>query len=218
MCEADVGMFILGLAVVTSAPIKGKIKVIGSSQPIVATVGDDVILPCLAEPPVEENLLMVEWLRPDLPFDPADPQSQNKYVHWHHNGMDKDDAKLPQYAGRTELNRDSLKNSNMSLKITKVRLSDQGIYVCFLPKIKSPWGATKMRLIVEPKPGETTKMTESPSPFTLQFFTEEPKGIRKAITVIYSFVALMIIIVGLYCWYMWTHLCQSNQNRFLQKG
>ncbi|XP_075948273.1 butyrophilin subfamily 1 member A1-like [Anarhichas minor] len=43
-----------------------QLQVIGPSQPILATVGDDVILPCRLEPAMNASDMRLEWARPDL--------------------------------------------------------------------------------------------------------------------------------------------------------
>lgn len=118
---------------------------IGSSQAIVAAVGDDVILPCYVEPPFNVEELMVDWWRPDIPPDPTDHLSQYKYVHHYYEKRNVEDMKMSSYAGRTSLFEDELKNGNASLKITNVKLSDQGRYRCVVPQLGS---STVVKLIV----------------------------------------------------------------------
>uniref|UniRef100_A0A3B5A0B2 Ig-like domain-containing protein n=1 Tax=Stegastes partitus TaxID=144197 RepID=A0A3B5A0B2_9TELE len=124
-------------------------QVVCSSQPIVASLGDDVILPCHVEPPVEEEQLTVEWWRIDLPPDPRDPRSLDRYVHRYHDNQDEEDMKMPVYAGRTELLREELKHCNVSLKIINVKPSDGGLYRCFLPRLNSWRRSADIRLVME---------------------------------------------------------------------
>lgn len=109
--------------------------VIGSSQPIIAVLGDDVILPCHVDPRLNVEELTVEWWRPDLPPDPGDPLSQYKYVHRYHDHQDAEDTKMSSYAGRTALVAGGLKHGNVSLKIRNVKLSDQGWYRCVIKQL-----------------------------------------------------------------------------------
>uniref|UniRef100_A0A4W6D4Y9 Ig-like domain-containing protein n=1 Tax=Lates calcarifer TaxID=8187 RepID=A0A4W6D4Y9_LATCA len=100
-------------------------QLIGPSQPIVATVGDDVILPCHLDPAEDVGTMILEWTRPDL---------KPIYVHMRRAGQDLVD-KHPSYIGRTSLFINELKHGNISLKLSKVKLSDGGTYHCFIPKL-----------------------------------------------------------------------------------
>ncbi|XP_078137917.1 butyrophilin-like protein 2 [Centroberyx gerrardi] len=114
-------------------------QVIGSPQPIVAVVGDDVILPCHVEPRLDVEDLTVEWTRPDL---------QAEYVHLYRHGHEMLDMKNPSYSGRTVLFRDGLKHGDISLKLTSVTLADEGKYRCFIPKLKSRKKESVVQLVV----------------------------------------------------------------------
>uniref|UniRef100_A0A4W6EKA1 Ig-like domain-containing protein n=1 Tax=Lates calcarifer TaxID=8187 RepID=A0A4W6EKA1_LATCA len=103
----------------------GQSQLIGPSQPIVATVGDDVILPCHLDPAEDVGTMILEWTRPDL---------KPIYVHMRRAGQDLVD-KHPSYKGRTSLFINELKHGNISLKLSKVKLSDGGTYHCFIPKL-----------------------------------------------------------------------------------
>ncbi|XP_060888007.1 uncharacterized protein LOC132958948, partial [Labrus mixtus] len=103
---------------------KGLLEVIGSPQPILAIVGDDIILPCHLRPAMDVASKTIEWTRPDL---------KPRFVHVWRSGQELLDAQHPSYEGRTSLFINELKNGNVSLKLSKVRLSDKGKYRCFLP-------------------------------------------------------------------------------------
>uniref|UniRef100_A0A3Q1J823 Ig-like domain-containing protein n=1 Tax=Anabas testudineus TaxID=64144 RepID=A0A3Q1J823_ANATE len=104
----------------------GQSKLIGSSQPIVATVGDDIILPCHLEPAVDVTAMTLEWTRSDL-----DP----RYVLVWRSAQDLVNAKHPSYKGRTSLFTDELKHGNISLKLSKVKPADEGKYQCYIVKL-----------------------------------------------------------------------------------
>uniref|UniRef100_UPI003AAC81FC butyrophilin-like protein 10 n=1 Tax=Centroberyx gerrardi TaxID=166262 RepID=UPI003AAC81FC len=108
--------------------VVGQTQVIGSSQPIIAAAGDDVILPCRLEPAISAVTMTVEWIRPDL-----NPQ----YIHIHQNGQLIFQEQNPLYKYRTVLFLDELRNGNVSLKLFRVKLSDEGKYRCFIPSIRS---------------------------------------------------------------------------------
>ncbi|XP_044040237.1 butyrophilin subfamily 1 member A1-like [Siniperca chuatsi] len=110
-----------------SAPcFEGRHQVVGPSQPIVATVGDDIILPCNLEPAINASDMTVEWARPDL-----DP----RFVYVRRDGVELESKKRPSYKGRTSLSIDKLKLGDISLKLSKVKLSDEGRYRCFIPAL-----------------------------------------------------------------------------------
>ncbi|XP_073331167.1 uncharacterized protein [Pagrus major] len=95
-----------------------------SSQPIVAMMGDDIALPCQMDPAVDASDLTVEWSRPDL-----DP----RFVHLRRDGVELVLEENPLYKGRTSLYTNKLKYGDVSLKLSKVKLSDEGTYRGFVP-------------------------------------------------------------------------------------
>ncbi|XP_051249549.1 butyrophilin subfamily 3 member A3-like [Dicentrarchus labrax] len=129
-----------------------RLQVVGSRQPIRAPLGDDVILPCHVEPPLSVENMTVTWWK----YDPEDTESKNKYVHRYHNNQDVEDMKLSAYVGRTTLFTDGLKHGNVSLKITNLKLSDQGIYTCFIIELKTQQRGATIKLNVEPNSVQTT--------------------------------------------------------------
>ena len=110
---------------------------IGSSHPILVKVGEEVILPCRIEPPVNMERKTVEWSRPDLKPD---------LVYLLKDGHHKPYQDLnPQYMNRTSLFPDQLAHGNMSLKLSSVIHSDKGAYKCFAPQLH---GFTLIKLLV----------------------------------------------------------------------
>uniref|UniRef100_A0A7N6AX31 Ig-like domain-containing protein n=1 Tax=Anabas testudineus TaxID=64144 RepID=A0A7N6AX31_ANATE len=104
---------------------KGQSKLIGLSQPIVATVGDDTVLPCRLEPAVDVAAKTLEWTRSNL---------NPRFVFVWRAGQDLVNTKHPSFRGRTSLFTDELKQGNISLKLSKVKLSDEGRYRCYIPE------------------------------------------------------------------------------------
>ena len=103
---------------------------IGSSQPVVAVVavvGDDVILPCHVVPPVNMENETVEWYRTDLSGSPS--------VHLLQDGRVDSGRQYPSYKQRTSLFPEQLSHGNISLKLSRVKLSDQGTYRCSVPDL-----------------------------------------------------------------------------------
>lgn len=103
----------------------GQSQVIGSPQPIVAFVGENVILPCHLKPTVDASHMTVEWARPDL-----DP----RFVHVWRDGVELESKKHPSYKGRTSLSISKLMHGDISLNLSKVKVSDEGGYRCFVPE------------------------------------------------------------------------------------
>uniref|UniRef100_A0A3B4TGF2 Ig-like domain-containing protein n=1 Tax=Seriola dumerili TaxID=41447 RepID=A0A3B4TGF2_SERDU len=97
-----------------------------TSTPIVAAVGDDVVLPCHLEPAVDASSMTVEWTRPDL---------SPRFVHVWRDGVELENKKHPSYVGRTSVSVNKLKLGDVSLKLSRVKLSDEGTYRCFVPTL-----------------------------------------------------------------------------------
>ncbi|XP_067435474.1 butyrophilin subfamily 3 member A2-like isoform X1 [Thunnus thynnus] len=117
---------VLVVSLLLTHSCKGQSQLIGSSQPIVATVGDDVILPCHLEPAMDVAAMTLEWTRSDL---------DSICVHVQRAHQDFIQTIHPSYRGRTSLFTDELKQGNISLKLSKVKLSDEGKYKCNIPTL-----------------------------------------------------------------------------------
>ncbi|XP_070710457.1 butyrophilin subfamily 2 member A2-like isoform X2 [Pempheris klunzingeri] len=102
-------------------------ELICSRQPIVAQIGDDVILPCHLEPPVNADFWTVLWTKPGL---------YPKYVHFHQDGRLMFERQNRSYYLRTRLFVDELPTGNVSMKIFGVKVSDAGEYQCVLPSVQ----------------------------------------------------------------------------------
>uniref|UniRef100_A0A7N6AJC4 Ig-like domain-containing protein n=1 Tax=Anabas testudineus TaxID=64144 RepID=A0A7N6AJC4_ANATE len=115
---------------------RGQSKLIGSSQPIVATVGDDIILPCHLEPAVDVAAMTLEWSTSELDL---------RFVFVWRAGQELVKTKHPSYKGRTSLFTDELKQGNISLKLCKVKPADEGTYLCFIANLNK---ASLVELVV----------------------------------------------------------------------
>ncbi|XP_030610034.1 butyrophilin subfamily 3 member A2-like [Archocentrus centrarchus] len=104
----------------------GQPQVVGPSQLTVAIAGDDTVLPCHLDPAVNAADMTVEWTRADL---------TPKFVHVWRDGVDLENKKHVDYKGRTSVAINKLKLGDISLKISKVKLSDRGSYRCFVPAL-----------------------------------------------------------------------------------
>ena len=105
--------------------LPGESQLIGSTDPIVAVAGDDVILPCFLEPPINAENLTVAWTRPDL---------NPKYVHLYRDGRKLHGGMNSFYKDRTMLLEGELIRGNVSLKLSRVELKDDGNYTCLVIK------------------------------------------------------------------------------------
>lgn len=114
----------------------GQSEVIGPLHPVVAWIGDDIILPCNLDPVMDALDMAVEWARPDL---------NPRFVFVRRDGVELESKKHPSYTNRTSVFTDELKNGNISLKISKVKLSDEGTYRCFFPELNKD---TTVQLVV----------------------------------------------------------------------
>uniref|UniRef100_U3J2T7 Ig-like domain-containing protein n=1 Tax=Anas platyrhynchos platyrhynchos TaxID=8840 RepID=U3J2T7_ANAPP len=94
--------------------------VTGPGHPVTATMGQDVVLPCHLSPQRDARTLEIRWIR-DKFFE---------IVHHYRNGEDLYGEQMKAYAGRTELARDGLSAGILDLRITGLRPSDDGQYVC----------------------------------------------------------------------------------------
>uniref|UniRef100_A0A671UVB0 Butyrophilin subfamily 3 member A2-like n=1 Tax=Sparus aurata TaxID=8175 RepID=A0A671UVB0_SPAAU len=127
----------------------GESQVFGPVHPIVALVGEDIILPCHLEPAMDASELTVEWARPDL-----DP----RFVHVWRDGVELENKKHQFYKGRTFLFTEELKRGNISLNISNVRISDQGTYRCFIPGLSR---SSLAKLVVGSVSSPVIKMNNS---------------------------------------------------------
>ncbi|XP_044888535.1 butyrophilin subfamily 1 member A1-like isoform X2 [Mauremys mutica] len=96
-------------------------KVIGPDHPVMATAGEDIVLPCHLSPRVSAENMEVRWYRSQF----------YSLVHLYRDGDDQNERQMPEYQGRTEFLRDDIANGSVALRIRHVRPSDEGQYRCF---------------------------------------------------------------------------------------
>uniref|UniRef100_A0A674NM04 Ig-like domain-containing protein n=1 Tax=Takifugu rubripes TaxID=31033 RepID=A0A674NM04_TAKRU len=113
----------------------GKSRVIGSSDPVLAVEGEDVVLPCFVEPKDNVVKLPLEWAIVDS--HPQDLPEAVHYVHVYRDGQELLDMKAPSYHGRTTLSVEGLRRGDISLRISNVTQIDSGRYRCHLPTLNS---------------------------------------------------------------------------------
>ncbi|XP_037615434.1 uncharacterized protein DDB_G0290685-like [Sebastes umbrosus] len=91
---------------------------------------------------------MLEWSRPDL---------NPRFVHLRRFGEDQLVDQNPSYKGRTSASIDRLKQGDMSLTLSKVKLSDEGTYRCFSPGLETD---SSVQLVVVPVSVTTIEITK----------------------------------------------------------
>ncbi|XP_056117734.1 butyrophilin subfamily 1 member A1-like [Rhinichthys klamathensis goyatoka] len=97
-------------------------EVVGPADPVFAVAGEDVILPCSVKPSISVVDMRVEWFRLD----------QKDSVHLYDDHEDRNTEQIQSYRGRTKLIHQELQRGNASLKLSTVRVSDEGVYKCFI--------------------------------------------------------------------------------------
>ncbi|XP_044198265.1 myelin-oligodendrocyte glycoprotein-like [Thunnus albacares] len=130
--------------IVAAVDCQGDYRVIGSDEGIEVLVGQEVILPCHLESPVDVTNLTVEW------------SLGTTLVHVYRNRKDDLTLQHNDFKGRTSLFHEEMRNGNLSIQISRVNKGDGGDYTCFIPKLKSSTRRAHVSLIVkdkdEPKP------------------------------------------------------------------
>uniref|UniRef100_A0A3P8QWV5 Ig-like domain-containing protein n=1 Tax=Astatotilapia calliptera TaxID=8154 RepID=A0A3P8QWV5_ASTCA len=109
---------------------KAESQVVGPHQPVIALVDDDVILPCHVESAEDVTAQILEWTRSDL---------NPRFVHVWRSGQDLVNTRNPSYRGRASLFINELKRGNISLKLSRVKLSDEGTYECSIPLMEKKY-------------------------------------------------------------------------------
>ncbi|XP_078422670.1 butyrophilin subfamily 1 member A1-like isoform X3 [Cetorhinus maximus] len=102
--------------------ISDNFKVIGAKHPITVAVGEDVVLQCQMVPGSPLESLEVRWFKSDY----------TSPVHLYNRRQDQPNVQDKAYQGRTELFKDEFPHGNASLKLKKIRASDEGNYTCFI--------------------------------------------------------------------------------------
>ncbi|MCJ8731352.1 hypothetical protein PDJAM_G00198670, partial [Pangasius djambal] len=100
-----------------------QVKLVGPDAPLVAVAGEDLVLPCFIKPNTSAVDLRVEWFK----LDPV-----NILVHLYEDHEDRNENQAQSYRGRTSLFKEELQKGNASLKLSALRVSDEGEYKCFI--------------------------------------------------------------------------------------
>uniref|UniRef100_A0A3B3XIK5 Ig-like domain-containing protein n=1 Tax=Poecilia mexicana TaxID=48701 RepID=A0A3B3XIK5_9TELE len=109
---------------------KGEAQQTDSPQSVTVMVGEDVVLPCFLKPPKDATKMTVEWGRPDL---------KPRFVFVNLDGEEYSADQNEAFRGRSSMIPENLKNGDVSLKLSDVRISDSGRYRCYFPREKKEY-------------------------------------------------------------------------------
>ena len=96
----------------------------GPSEPIVAMLGADTVLPCRVYPAMNVENMEIRWFRNQF----------SEAVFVYQNGMEQVGEQLVDFKGRTELVKDYITEGRVAVRIHSLRVSDNGMYKCFFKK------------------------------------------------------------------------------------
>ncbi|XP_047675829.1 butyrophilin subfamily 3 member A2-like [Tachysurus fulvidraco] len=127
------------------------LQVVGPKAPLVAVPGEDLVLPCFIKPNTSAVGMTVEWFKLDV---------KDSLVHLYRDHKDRNEGQAQSYTGRTSLYKEELQKGNASLKLSDLRVSDEGEYKC-LVEDKSWYDDIIVKVIVEVQGSQPVIMMES---------------------------------------------------------
>ncbi|KAK2860270.1 hypothetical protein Q7C36_004436 [Tachysurus vachellii] len=127
------------------------LQVIGPEAPLVAVAGEDLVLPCFIKPNTSAVDMTVEWFKLYV---------EDSLVHLYRDHKDKNGNQAQSYRGRTSMFKEELQKGNVSLKLSGVRVSDEGEYKC-LVEDNSWYDDITVKVIVEAQGSHPVIMMES---------------------------------------------------------
>ncbi|XP_049620736.1 butyrophilin-like protein 1 [Suncus etruscus] len=98
--------------------------VIAPPDPIIATLGSDITLPCRVSPAMNVENMELRWFRSKF----------SEAVFIYQNQWEETEEQMAQYRGRTSLVKDLLFQGEAAVLINKVQTADNGLYTCFFRK------------------------------------------------------------------------------------
>ncbi|XP_060736183.1 butyrophilin subfamily 1 member A1-like isoform X1 [Tachysurus vachellii] len=128
-----------------------QLQVVGPEAPLVAVAGEDLVLPCFIKPNTSAVDMTVEWMR---------IEEVASLVHLYRDHEDRNEDNLQSYRGRTSLFKEELQKGNASLKLSALRLADEGKYKCLIED-KSWYDDITLHVIVEVLGSHPVIMMES---------------------------------------------------------
>ncbi|XP_055084797.1 myelin-oligodendrocyte glycoprotein-like isoform X2 [Periophthalmus magnuspinnatus] len=179
------------VSVCLSLLVRVQAAVIGPSLPVMALLGEDVILPCRCDPARDLGSMTVEWSRTDVKPAPSDPLKRSKFVHMYRNRKDDMDMKIEEYINRTQLFPEQFGAGNASLRIRSVRLSDNATYKCFVPNL---WEEAYVTLIVR-EAATPTEAADTESKLNIDISPTPPSD-RSRLPAVVSFVVVAVLSVS----------------------
>ncbi|XP_060754063.1 butyrophilin subfamily 1 member A1-like [Neoarius graeffei] len=126
-------------------------QVVGPEAPLVAVAGEDLVLPCFLKPNTSAVDMTVEWMR---------LEEVASLVHLYEDHEDRNKKQAQPYRGRTSLFKEELQKGNASLKLSPLRVSDEGSYKCLIED-KSWYDDITVHIIVEAQGSHPVIMMES---------------------------------------------------------
>ncbi|XP_060760845.1 butyrophilin subfamily 1 member A1-like isoform X1 [Neoarius graeffei] len=100
-----------------------RFQVVGPEARLIAVTGEDLVLPCFLKPSTSAVDMTVEWMR---------LEEGASLVHLYKDHEDRNEEQAQPYRGRTSLFKEELQKGNASLKLSALRLSDEGRYKCLI--------------------------------------------------------------------------------------
>ncbi|XP_060761471.1 butyrophilin subfamily 1 member A1-like isoform X3 [Neoarius graeffei] len=124
---------------------------VGPEAPLVAVAGEDLVLPCFLKPSTSAVDMTVEWMR---------LEEVASLVHLYKDHKDRNEKQAQPYRGRTSLFKEELQKGNASLKLSALRVSDEGRYKCLIQD-KSWYDDITVHIDVEAQGSHPVIMMES---------------------------------------------------------
>ncbi|XP_058249974.1 butyrophilin subfamily 1 member A1-like [Hemibagrus wyckioides] len=115
------------------------LQLVGPEEPLVAVTREDLVLPCFIKPNTSAVDMTVEWFKLNV---------EDSLVHLYKDHKDRNEGQAQSYRGRTSLFKEELQKGNASLKLSALRVSDEGEYKC-LVEDKSWYDDITVDVIVE---------------------------------------------------------------------
>ncbi|KAI5629496.1 butyrophilin-like protein 3, partial [Silurus asotus] len=128
-----------------------KLEVVGPADPLVVVAGEDLILPCFIKSNTSAVDMRVEWFKMNV---------EDSLVHLYKDHQDRNKNQAQSYWKRTSLFKEELQKGNASLKLSALRVSDEGKYKCFIED-KSQSDDITVNVIVEAQGSQPVIMMEN---------------------------------------------------------
>ncbi|KAI5613957.1 butyrophilin-like protein 3, partial [Silurus asotus] len=128
-----------------------QLQVVGPAASLVVVAGEDLVLPCFIKSNTSAVDMRVEWFKLDV---------MDSLVHLYKDHQDKNENQALSYRKRTSLFKEELQKGNASLKLSALRVSDEGEYKCFIQD-KSQSDDITVNVIVEAQGSQPVIMMDN---------------------------------------------------------